>query len=456
MIGTALLTCTLKAAALLSVAWIAAFIIRRASAAVRHSVWVAAIICVGLLPLLQAIPFDWRDIRTAGELSGRPFNAAPHLTNHISSFVVDAIDSLPSHTNVNRWLIALWFAGVIAMLLRLLASLVTLVQGRRFARPCSNPGLLNEALRCANVIGLKRPIRILVLSTKCGMPSTFGLFRPIILLPGGCTQWTAQRVRIVLLHEMSHILRDDWAVGMFAQICLVMYWFHPLVWMATRRLREESECAADDFVLTAGQDATTYADELLEMIRNSFGSSAVPATAIAMARSNQLERRISAMLNETIDRRRLTWKAMLFTTTAALLALVPLSALQSPAQNSPGIFGGTVLDLTGAAVPAVTVIATNKLTRSRDMTATDLTGAYHFDGLPAGDYEIRFLKPGFAERRESSMLPTPGGSPRIITLELGSLSETINVVAKGNGNTVENTAPQRICDRWIGASGESD
>jgi beta-lactamase regulating signal transducer with metallopeptidase domain len=91
-------------------------------------------------------------------------------------------------------------------------------------------------------------------------PLTLGVFQPVVLIPADARDWNLERRRVVILHELAHIRRYDVLTQICAQVVCAMYWYHPLVWIAARRMRFERETACDDLVLTAGVRASTYAN----------------------------------------------------------------------------------------------------------------------------------------------------------------------------------------------------
>ncbi len=195
--------------------------------------------------------------------------------------------------------------------------------------------------------GLKRPIS-LARTDSVDLLATWGILRPQVLLPHHARDWTLERVHVVLCHELAHIRRHDWLVQMGAEALRAMLWFNPLVWIACRRLRRESEQACDDEVLGAGVDGRAYAIQLLDLARQCRPSGRTWASAMPMAHPSTLENRIAAMLNPQLDRRAPSRRVM--AVLAVVLLLVALPAASST--RAPGRAGaaqsGTIYDTTGA------------------------------------------------------------------------------------------------------------
>jgi beta-lactamase regulating signal transducer with metallopeptidase domain len=145
---------------------------------------------------------------------------------------------------------------------------------------------------------------------RCPMiqsPAAAGLFRPCVFLPEEASTWDAERLRIVLLHEIGHLKRRDlWTQWLSQSVC-ALYWFHPLVWMLNRSLDQTREFACDHAVLSSGTDPSHYAKHLLALAKNFSQCSATPRLAmanglyLAMAspntRQSALEQRVRAILS---------------------------------------------------------------------------------------------------------------------------------------------------------------
>ena len=149
-------------------------------------------------------------------------------------------------------------------------------------------------------MGLDEPPRLL-LSPDAKMPFACGLATPTIVLPSECESWSHERRLAVLLHELAHVRRRDLAGHTLGRLVCAVYWFHPLVWTAARKLRDESERACDDLALSCGTRATDYAEHLLDIV-TSVRRDATPLVALAMARRKEFEGRMLAILDPELRR----------------------------------------------------------------------------------------------------------------------------------------------------------
>lgn len=315
---------------------------RRASAAIRHLLWTLALASMLLLPLASALVPAWNVAvpitptkMYADELASPPDPAVPAIVDSVSAPVASTrpaqpvAPAAPRDASV-RWatvLVVTYAAGVLLLLGRLTVEQLIV---RRFARQAvdaSDPEWLRLFRECERTAGVSAPVRLLR-SRSAGMPMAFGTWRPAILLPSIADTWSADRRRAVLLHELAHVSRRDCLTQTMAGVVCAMYWVHPGVWWAARRLRVERELACDDRVLAAGTQAREYAGHLLE-IAYALGGHRSPALAVSMARRQQLEGRMLAVLDGARNRAMPRLRGRAAGVALASAVLLPLASVQA-------------------------------------------------------------------------------------------------------------------------------
>ena len=441
-LGTSALTlslligCAVKATLLLTLAAIVAHAIRNGSAAMRHHAWSLGIACSLGLPLLTLLLPSWHSatLGTATRLWGAAHAAGGSANfQKLPSTVIDAAAASPFAGPLIRLTLFAWAVGALFIAMKLLAGLARLAWvSARSVEVVEDSWTKTASGLCAR-LGSTRPVKMLLSSDPASMPLTWGFLRPRILLPAGAMEWSPERRRTVLSHELAHIARNDWLAQICGELTRAIYWFHPLVWFATAKLRSESERACDDSVLNSGVDPSHYANQLLELARTLKNAHRGWSTALAFTRPSNLERRFIAMLNPNLNRGGISRRTGLLLKVAALSLLLPLSALRLPGQNLSGKFTGTVFDPSDGAVPNATIIMTNHKANTVDMTTSDADGNFAFKALPAGEYEMKVLKPGFAVHRVPQVGLEPGRDLALnAKLDIGGINETVDVTAEGS------------------------
>ncbi len=98
-------------------------------------------------------------------------------------------------------------------------------------------------------------------------PLTYGIFRPVILLPKNIRLENRRELSFVLLHELVHIRRYDALVKFFAALALCIHWFNPAVYMMYLLLVRDLELSCDEAVVrTFEKDCrSAYALTLIAM-----------------------------------------------------------------------------------------------------------------------------------------------------------------------------------------------
>jgi len=355
-----------RATVILLLAWILAHVLRRASSAARHLIWSGAIAGVLALPILQAIVPTWTvPVFTIAAAVGSPSEPAVTLptTSPVAEPVVAELSTHPKASaglpvparltpersnqnpsfttilrsafatlNADRIVTIAWLAIAVLLLVRLAVATARVAGWQRASRAVENERWLALVRRLCRQYRIERPV-VLLESDESDVPVTWGVVYPVILLPATTADaWDEEQRIAVLTHELAHVKRFDALTQLLAQFALALLWFHPLMWMAVRRMRQEREHACDDFVLAAGARASRYADDLLGLARRLSRPAAPAAAALAMARRSELEGRLLAILDPTMNRGAVRRARVLLSTLAVIAFAVPLAAFRPGAR----------------------------------------------------------------------------------------------------------------------------
>jgi TonB family protein len=428
-----LLESTVKVSLVIAAGLAVAALLRNRSAAARHWVLAAAMLCAMAMPALELIVPAWGISlpRSAPAALSAPLPGSPLATGAVASDgarlefaeTVAAAPPAKPRPGLSRLLTPAWMLGAGLSLVILAVGLTRLTWLASRARPVQPGTWTRLADEIGRDLSLGRPVQLLQ-SDHPSLLVTWGLFTPKVILPRAAQSWTEDRAAIVLRHELAHIRRGDWIVQIAGELLRTAYWFNPLLWIACARLRQESEQACDDEVLSSGVEGPDYATHLVELARLLKAESAPRLPAPAIARSSSLERRIRAMLDARLTRTPATRLARFMTAAALFAFTVALAA----AQTGPVTLSGSVLDQTGAPVPGAAVVLTNARTQAKFEVTTDESGRFEFVPLPADTYALATTLPGF-KKAEDSVTLAGKSVRRDVTLSLGELQETISVRA---------------------------
>jgi beta-lactamase regulating signal transducer with metallopeptidase domain len=354
-LSVGLLIFAVRATLILLAAFLVTRLIRGTSAATRHLVWTAAVAGVLVLPLLSAVLPSWNvpvvtirakldapiDAALGSEVRPQSVAAernAPTATP--APIVAPASVSAPLHQTQASWFQGLTTTTLVASVWLAVASLLLLrlgvanarVSGWKRASSIVEDGRWNALMRrLTRDYDIERPV-VLLQSEETDVPVTWGVVYPVVLIPGSADDWDEEQRIAVLTHELAHVKRFDALSQMLGQVSLALLWFHPLAWMAVRRMRQEREHACDDFVLAAGARASRYADDLLGLARRLTRPTAPAAAALAMARRSELEGRLLAILDPAIKRGSVEKGRVGLLTMLLLFCVIPLSAFQPAAR----------------------------------------------------------------------------------------------------------------------------
>ncbi|HYJ91304.1 MAG TPA: M56 family metallopeptidase, partial [Pyrinomonadaceae bacterium] len=318
---------SLKSTVILATTALLKLLLRPASARLRHKLWCAALFSLLVLPLFSGwlqpvkVPILSAELFSAKvAIKQGPRNATEKLPGQDSATLASDLDrhsgqrgdwSLPIADDQPlasdfSWVSAVllvWLIGVLFVFSRFLVGVITVRRLDARATQLTDTSWLDLTAELSEELGLSRPVRLLR-SHKSIMPMTCMGITAIVLLPNDADCWSADRRRVVVLHELTHIKRRDLLTLTLSQVVCALYWFNPLVWWAVKRLRTEQEWACDESVVASGIAATDYAAHLLDIARKFHADSLSAVTTTAMARPSQLQARLCAVLKPVRERYR--------------------------------------------------------------------------------------------------------------------------------------------------------
>jgi beta-lactamase regulating signal transducer with metallopeptidase domain len=320
---------------------------RRSSAATRHLLCTVTLVSLLALPLLSAVGPTWSiaipsEVATAAvaTVAGSPASEEPAARRGDLNGLDSGTGALPSSASTAAaavpprprfsWRAAAVIVYAVGAFLLLLHMAIERIAVARLVRRADEVTdlewrrLLRES---AASLGVDGPVRLLR-SREQSMPMAFGIRTRSILLPAIADTWAEDRRRAVLLHELAHVARHDCLSQAIAAITCAVYWVHPGSWWMARRLRVERELACDDRVIEAGTTARDYAGHLLELAY-SLGGHRAPALVVTMARPNQLEGRMLAILDDRRNRAIPGRQHRLAATAIAAAIIVPLASAET-------------------------------------------------------------------------------------------------------------------------------
>jgi uncharacterized protein (TIGR03435 family) len=287
-----------KSSVVLGAALCISGLLRKKSADVRRLVLSIAVVAMfvsaaawPLLPQWTAVAPLWPGFRETSISAPLHQVSAPVSVNDEQELRAPDVRPGPAHSSAadfdfKSWLLAvIWFAGAFAFLARLAVNL----RGLRGLRNTSDP--VPEAFPGGRV-GLWR-------NQAIAAPVTWGIVRPIILVPAGFEDLPAETRATALCHELAHIQAHDFLMRCIADIARALIWFQPLIWIVRRQLREEQELACDNRVLASGGKPSAYAKLLLEWNARPGVDSVI---AVGIANRSCLKRRLYALLDPEMRR----------------------------------------------------------------------------------------------------------------------------------------------------------
>lgn len=119
---------------------------------------------------------------------------------------------------------------------------------------------------------LRRPLTLRQ-SDLVATPLTYGICKPVILVPKTCDWSAREQMDLMLAHELVHVRRFDAATKLLLIACVCIHWFNPLVWVMYVLANRDLELSCDERVVRSCGTGTraTYARTLIAMEETKSG-----------------------------------------------------------------------------------------------------------------------------------------------------------------------------------------
>ena len=190
--------------------------------------------------------------------------------------------------SVSMWFLV-WCAGIILTTLFFVISYLRCLTEFRTALPVHNHYIEKWLAERP----LKRPILVRQ-SDRISAPLTYGIFRPVILMPKKMDWNNEKQLQYVLSHEYVHIYRYDTVTKLIATLALCIHWFNPFVWVMYLLFNRDIELACDESVIRQFGEKSKSAYSLMLINMEAAKSGLLPFCNNFS--KNAIEERITAVM----------------------------------------------------------------------------------------------------------------------------------------------------------------
>jgi len=295
-----LLTQSWQIALLVVVIAAVSLVLRNKSAHVRYLLWLI-VLAKCLVPTLLTIPLPILPQEKPAmpfEVVGTTISEPLELPSEpVKTASAPMVRERPAKLTIHEWLGVVWIVGAITFLIfNLLKAMRTnyWLWRKRKALPAESRGIIENLFSAHRIKSFPGIWQIDGIS----QPFVWGLLRGSIYLPANFLNIKKpEHQKSVLGHELSHVIRFDAAVNFLQVIAQAIFWFHPFVWWANRKIRAEREKCCDEMAIARlNASPKDYSKAILEILAAKHEQTRpVPSLAVAGPVKN-IEERIKTMM----------------------------------------------------------------------------------------------------------------------------------------------------------------
>jgi TonB family protein len=247
-------------------------------ATLRHALWRGLLVLCVMLPWVQGRAASPRNPGLVSVVA----TTAPTGVSHV------AADGLSADGSGWLPLIAIVLGGGAAARVLWIAAGLVRLRRMRTAGEVATP--IEDWVALQRRLGAWAEIRFV---PGLEQPVTFGLYRPIVLLPDGLRHRRPEIQQAVVCHELIHVRRHDWLWVLSEETVRAALWFHPAVWWVISRVQLTREEVVDELTVLSTASRRAYIEALLV-----FADHEPPAPVAAFGRRHHLFRRVVLLTKE--------------------------------------------------------------------------------------------------------------------------------------------------------------
>ncbi|BBM83826.1 M56 family metallopeptidase [Candidatus Uabimicrobium amorphum] len=177
-------------------------------------------------------------------------------------------------------------------------------------QPVATPEQQKYLQQLCKELSIKR--RVVLHKSTTSAPGTFGVFKPVVIVPEFLlTNFSQRELRYILLHELVHIHRGDQIFVFLQKLFLSIYFFHPLAWWITQEAAQSMEICCDRQVVLHEQNSIGYTKSFVRFLelKNTF----CPSPRFAIGYFAHVKQRVDVLLNNPIPISRKRYIAAILT-----------------------------------------------------------------------------------------------------------------------------------------------
>ena len=388
------------------------WLLRNRSAHIRYLLWlVVAVKCLTPPMVIFSVPILPNDAPTMMEMpttveisrSLEQINTAPVAQTPVEPRIIQIEPEVQQPSAAGRlsltpteMVLCIWAAGAAGYLLWAGTKAIRLQRRLgKIRRPL--PREMAEEIEELRRLWNRENGFAVWLLDKISQPFVWGLWWGAIYLPGRVQSIQSDRQKAVVMHEMAHVIRLDAFVNLIQILIQGVFWFHPLVWLANRFIRQEREkCCDETAIVRLNTQPKEYGSAIIETLVQEYHN-AIPIPSLAVAGPvKNIEDRIKTIMQP--GRRFFRRPSMI-----ALLVIGVLAALVVPTtialtqRNTPPnhTVGGMVADAVTGKPIAGAIVFDDGYNGNKARTTTGADGKFelktwneeHFISARAEGYE---------------------------------------------------------------------